>query len=143
MTAWASEREAIENMIQHYGGGLFSVVMDSYDYAAVRILQQSNLRNCGSSTPAHACCTRFRGPDWNPAVLASACAACTGCVILLRAAVQALEKVLPSIASKQVSFVEAPTLRAGKPRATGPQVSWCCLWVRHDVLSTSAVVKST
>jgi Nicotinate phosphoribosyltransferase (NAPRTase) family len=36
MTAWPSEREAIENMIQHYGSGLFSVVMDSYDYAAVR-----------------------------------------------------------------------------------------------------------
>ncbi len=35
MTAWASEREAIENMITHFGGGLFSVVMDSYDYAAV------------------------------------------------------------------------------------------------------------
>jgi hypothetical protein len=35
MTAWPSEREAIENMIQHYGSGLFSVVMDSYDYAAV------------------------------------------------------------------------------------------------------------
>ena len=37
MTAWPSEREAIENMIQHYGSGLFSVVMDSYDYAAVRL----------------------------------------------------------------------------------------------------------
>ena len=37
MTAWPSEREAIENMIQHYGKGLFSVVMDSYDYAAVRL----------------------------------------------------------------------------------------------------------
>ena len=36
MTAWGSERQAIENMINHFGGGLFACVMDSYDYAAVR-----------------------------------------------------------------------------------------------------------
>ena len=36
MTAWATEKEAIDNMLEHFGGGLFSVVMDSYDYAAVR-----------------------------------------------------------------------------------------------------------
>lgn len=40
MTAWASEREAIENMIQHYGSGLFSVVMDSFDYKAVCALRR-------------------------------------------------------------------------------------------------------
>eukprot|EP01096_Ripella_sp_DP13-Kostka_P012583 TRINITY_DN5311_c0_g1_i1.p1 TRINITY_DN5311_c0_g1~~TRINITY_DN5311_c0_g1_i1.p1 ORF type:complete len:519 (+),score=266.95 TRINITY_DN5311_c0_g1_i1:55-1557(+) len=32
MTSWATEREAILNMIDHFGTGLFSVVMDSYDY---------------------------------------------------------------------------------------------------------------
>ena len=36
MTAWPSERQAIENMINHFGSGLFACVMDSYDYAAVR-----------------------------------------------------------------------------------------------------------
>lgn len=35
MTAWATEKEAIDNMLEHFGGGLFSVVMDSYDYAEV------------------------------------------------------------------------------------------------------------
>lgn len=45
MTAWASEREAIENMIQHFGGGLFSVVMDSYDYAAVSFFVFKCCRN--------------------------------------------------------------------------------------------------
>lgn len=34
MTAWSSERQAIENMINQFGGGLFSIVMDSYDYSA-------------------------------------------------------------------------------------------------------------
>lgn len=33
MTAWPTERAAIENMIEHFGGGVFAVVMDSYDYA--------------------------------------------------------------------------------------------------------------
>jgi len=32
MTAWPSERAAIENMIKHHGKGLFACVMDSYDY---------------------------------------------------------------------------------------------------------------
>ncbi|KAK9816981.1 hypothetical protein WJX72_007792 [[Myrmecia] bisecta] len=33
MTSWPSEKEAIENMIIHFGTGLFACVMDSYDYA--------------------------------------------------------------------------------------------------------------
>eukprot|EP00798_Chlamydomonas_sp_ICE-L_P008160 gene8160-1414_t len=32
MTAWATEQEAMENMIEQFGTGLFAVVMDSYDY---------------------------------------------------------------------------------------------------------------
>lgn len=32
MTAWPTEQEAIENMIQKFGTGLFATVMDSYDY---------------------------------------------------------------------------------------------------------------
>ena len=32
MTAWPSERQALENMIQKFGTGLFATVMDSYDY---------------------------------------------------------------------------------------------------------------
>eukprot|EP00285_Hemiselmis_virescens_P010692 CAMPEP_0173389334 /NCGR_PEP_ID=MMETSP1356-20130122/11438_1 /TAXON_ID=77927 ORGANISM="Hemiselmis virescens, Strain PCC157" /NCGR_SAMPLE_ID=MMETSP1356 /ASSEMBLY_ACC=CAM_ASM_000847 /LENGTH=553 /DNA_ID=CAMNT_0014346461 /DNA_START=38 /DNA_END=1699 /DNA_ORIENTATION=- len=32
MTAWETEEEAIKNEIEHFGGGPFSVVMDSYDY---------------------------------------------------------------------------------------------------------------
>ena len=35
MTAWASERQAIENMIDTFGTGFFACVMDSYDYAEV------------------------------------------------------------------------------------------------------------
>ena len=35
MTAWPSEREAILNMISHFGSGIFACVMDSYDYAKV------------------------------------------------------------------------------------------------------------
>lgn len=34
MTSWPSEKAAIENMLDKFGEGLFSVVMDSYDYAA-------------------------------------------------------------------------------------------------------------
>ncbi|KAK9795195.1 hypothetical protein WJX73_003091 [Symbiochloris irregularis] len=33
MTAWPSERAAIDNMIDQYGDGLFACVMDSFDYA--------------------------------------------------------------------------------------------------------------
>eukprot|EP01098_Paradermamoeba_levis_P011655 TRINITY_DN5015_c0_g1_i3.p1 TRINITY_DN5015_c0_g1~~TRINITY_DN5015_c0_g1_i3.p1 ORF type:complete len:494 (-),score=144.05 TRINITY_DN5015_c0_g1_i3:37-1518(-) len=32
MTSWRSEKEAIENMIDHFGSGVYSIVMDSYDY---------------------------------------------------------------------------------------------------------------
>ncbi|KAL4856811.1 Nicotinamide phosphoribosyltransferase [Chlorella vulgaris] len=32
MTSWPTERAAISNMIDHFGGGLFATVMDSYDY---------------------------------------------------------------------------------------------------------------
>lgn len=34
MTAWRSEREAMLHMVEHFGGGAFACVMDSYDYAA-------------------------------------------------------------------------------------------------------------
>jgi nicotinic acid phosphoribosyltransferase len=32
MTSWKNEKEAIENMIEHFGDHVFSVVMDTYDY---------------------------------------------------------------------------------------------------------------
>ena len=35
MTAWQSERQAIENMIETFGTGFFACVMDSYDYEEV------------------------------------------------------------------------------------------------------------
>ena len=35
MTAWHTEKAAIENMIDHFGDGLFACVMDSYDYTKV------------------------------------------------------------------------------------------------------------
>ena len=34
MTSWASERDAVANMVSKYGSGIFACVMDSYDYAA-------------------------------------------------------------------------------------------------------------
>ena len=36
MTAWHTEKAAIENMIDQFGDGLFACVMDSYDYMRVR-----------------------------------------------------------------------------------------------------------
>eukprot|EP01080_Neovahlkampfia_damariscottae_P003703 gene3703-6592_t len=33
MTSWRNETEAIENMIEHFGNGVFACVMDSYDYS--------------------------------------------------------------------------------------------------------------
>ena len=35
MTAWHTEKAAIENMIDQFGEGLFACVMDSYDYMRV------------------------------------------------------------------------------------------------------------
>lgn len=35
MTAWRTEQEALENMIQQFGTGIFACVMDSYDYVQV------------------------------------------------------------------------------------------------------------
>ena len=35
MTAWRTEREAMENMIEHFSSGLLACVMDSYDYMQV------------------------------------------------------------------------------------------------------------
>lgn len=35
MTAWRTEREALEHMIDQFGSGLFACVMDSYDYVQV------------------------------------------------------------------------------------------------------------
>ena len=32
MTAWPTEKDAVDNMIRRFGGGLFATVMDSYDY---------------------------------------------------------------------------------------------------------------
>ena len=31
----SAEADAIRNMIQHFGGGIFATVMDSYDYEKV------------------------------------------------------------------------------------------------------------
>ena len=39
MTAWRTEREAMENMIQQFGSGLLACVMDSYDYVQVSFVQ--------------------------------------------------------------------------------------------------------
>ena len=35
MTAWPSEKAAIENMIANFGSSIFACVMDSYDYVKV------------------------------------------------------------------------------------------------------------
>lgn len=32
MTAWKTEREAIINILEKYGGQVFATVLDSYDY---------------------------------------------------------------------------------------------------------------
>lgn len=32
MTSWETEEEAVQNMVDHFGGGLFAAVADSYDY---------------------------------------------------------------------------------------------------------------
>lgn len=32
MTSWPTEKLAIENMIDKFGQGMYSIVMDSYDY---------------------------------------------------------------------------------------------------------------
>lgn len=36
MTAWHTERQALQRMIQEFGTGLFACVMDSYDYVQAR-----------------------------------------------------------------------------------------------------------
>jgi len=42
MTSWPNEKQAIENMIKHFGSGVFACVMDSYDYmnALTKVLPQ-------------------------------------------------------------------------------------------------------
>ena len=42
MTAWHTEREAMENMIEQFGSGLLACVMDSYDYVQVCHSHQSS-----------------------------------------------------------------------------------------------------
>lgn len=41
MTAWHTEKAAIENMIDCFGDGLFACVMDSYDYMRVSHAQRA------------------------------------------------------------------------------------------------------
>ncbi len=43
MTAWRTEREALENMIEQFGTGIFACVMDSYDYVEVSHSQSATL----------------------------------------------------------------------------------------------------
>ncbi len=37
MTAWPTEAAAMENMVENFGTGIYACVMDSYDYAKVRL----------------------------------------------------------------------------------------------------------
>lgn len=58
MTAWPSEQAAIDNMIDQYGDGLFACVMDSYDYAEVKLpwtlsLSCCTLRTLPCERPVH------------------------------------------------------------------------------------------
>ena len=63
MTAWRTEREALENMIDRFGTGVFACVMDSYDYVEVShislaailfsIYVSGNLLTSSSSTVQH------------------------------------------------------------------------------------------
>ena len=46
MTSWATEKEAIDNMLDHFGSGLFSCVMDSYDYAQVSTTYKCHMQHC-------------------------------------------------------------------------------------------------
>lgn len=46
MTAWRTEREAMENMIEHFGSGILACVMDSYDYVQVSH-PRSDIVSCG------------------------------------------------------------------------------------------------
>lgn len=61
MTAWHTEKAAIENMIDQFGDGLFACVMDSYDYAKV-------WSPAWLSSPSHCSlmqCTRIRSVLWH------------------------------------------------------------------------------
>lgn len=49
MTAWPSEKAAIDNMIDQYGDGLFACVMDSYDYAEAGPLRDLTLCSAWST----------------------------------------------------------------------------------------------
>jgi hypothetical protein len=52
MTSWPTEQAAIENMIEHFGSGLFACVMDSYDYQ--KALSEVGLNGDEKSlTPPH------------------------------------------------------------------------------------------
>lgn len=56
MTAWRTEQEALENMIDHFGTGILACVMDSYDYVQVSQVQLA----FAPAAPRHlVCCCHY------------------------------------------------------------------------------------
>jgi hypothetical protein len=64
MTSWPDERAAIENMIEHFGTGVFACVMDSYDYAAA--LAEVGRLGRRPEQPAGSCRGGPGGPGGGP-----------------------------------------------------------------------------
>ena len=92
MTAWPNERAAIENMMDNFGSGVYSIVMDSYDYAAALSEVGPWLRGEGKEEPGVSSlesselldtfpirCLRVDEPDAPPCLLASAPAGAPYC----------------------------------------------------------------
>jgi hypothetical protein len=62
MTAWATERAAIENMIERFGSGVFACVMDRHVEANTLLFARSHpVTALTMSTRSPRCC-----PLWRP-----------------------------------------------------------------------------
>ena len=65
MTAWATERAAIENMIERFGSGVFACVMDRHVEANTLLFARSHpVTALTMSTRSPRCCPLWRPRSW-------------------------------------------------------------------------------
>lgn len=103
MTAWRTEREAMENMIEHFGSGILACVMDSYDYVQVSQIQlASAFASVASCHPVCCCCCYSIVEMLSHLVRHCACA------------VQLSTQAVPFIASVLVARNDRHTATSGK-----------------------------
>jgi hypothetical protein len=124
MTSWPNEQQAIENMIKHFGSGVFACVMDSYDYAAALSEVGLALSSCMLRAACMFICSCLLPAAAGPFTLLVPPAPCIHCFLPVGAAL--LCAAVPPGAHEQAACCPARCCLPSPARRWALAATWCC-----------------